>query len=47
MLSVDDGFIREQLCCLQLDNADSEFPLKLLPELQELTFSRIEDGWPV
>ncbi|KAN0109732.1 hypothetical protein V8E52_008979 [Russula decolorans] len=37
-LSVDDGLVRELSCCLQLD--DGELPLELLPELQELTFSR-------
>jgi hypothetical protein len=36
-LSVDDGLVRELSCFLQLD--DGEFPLELLPELQELTFS--------
>jgi hypothetical protein len=40
-LSVDDGLVRELSCCLQLD--DGELPLELLPGLQELTFSGIED----
>ena len=36
-LSVDEGLVRELSCCLQLDDGE------LLPELQELTFSGIDD----
>jgi hypothetical protein len=37
-LRVDNYFIDEISCCLQLD--DKEHPLELLPELQELTYYR-------
>ena len=40
-LRVDDGLVKELSHTLRLD--DEELPLKLLPELQELTYSRSGD----
>jgi hypothetical protein len=38
-LRIDDGLVGELSRCLRLD--DGEHPLELLPELQELTYSKI------
>ena len=38
ILRIHDGLVGELSCCLQLD--DGEHPLELLPELQELIYSR-------
>ena len=40
-LRVDDGLVKELSCSLRL--VDGELPLELLPELQELTYSRSGD----
>ena len=41
-LRIEDGLIMELSRCLRLD--DGEHPLELLPELQELTYSRSGDA---
>ena len=40
-LRVDDGLVKELSCSLRPD--DGEYPLDLLPELQDLTYSGSSD----
>ena len=40
-LRIDNGLVEQLSRCLELE--DGEFPLELLPELQELTYSRSGD----